>query len=477
MASSAVCLSAWPGGPRAPSQNAYRGSLGQTQTTTVHVTGPRGDLVAAQVHTTIDAVSDPELVERLHADDPERALNIVRTEDREPVRVAVPVVYHDPAAEVLVLVLGEAHRHRELDERIRVLERLREDDAPIPSYAKEFAVVYGASGLRAYLERRAQEALESARTHDTAKERRAPRASELERPRGGARQAHARARAPRRRARRDARRRSSAPHAEIERGARRGRAAPQRGAPSGDRGRGDAPEPAGRRGGRAGGGHDDRPGAGRAGSAPGARRSRDPSGAACEEMPELEPSARGRPSATPTKRPTMADNGQTRRPHRPGHGHRRRRVRRRDHRLGDRAAGLRSADHRRPPTSPIDVVLDPVDRRLVEQAVAGDTSTVIVDKAGNVRLALVAGEQLARGLGGTLDVRVLLHRTPALPGDHARDRPAGGAARRRARPSSRWCRSTSRPSRTARCSPRSASKFELDGRADRARPARSGGCG
>ena len=126
----------------------------------VHVTGPRGDLIAAQVHTTIDAVSDPELVERLNADDPNRALNVVRAEGGEPVRVTVPVVYHDPAAELMVLVLADAHRHIELDERIRLLQRLKNDEAPIPTYAKEFAVVYGAPGLRNYLERRANEALE-----------------------------------------------------------------------------------------------------------------------------------------------------------------------------------------------------------------------------------------------------------------------------------------------------------------------------
>src|SRR4051812_4688422 len=127
---------------RAPSQNAYRGSIGRTQTTIVHVTNPRGDLVAAQVYTTIDAVSDPELVERLHSDDPARALNVIKVDGAEPVRVSMPVIYHDPAAEVLVLVLGDAHRHREIDERIRLYERLRADEAAVPSYVKEFAVVY-----------------------------------------------------------------------------------------------------------------------------------------------------------------------------------------------------------------------------------------------------------------------------------------------------------------------------------------------
>jgi len=73
------------------------------------------------VYTSIDAVTDPELVEQLYTDDPARALNVVRTDGGELVRVAVPVVYHDPAAEVLVLVLSDAHRHRELDERIKLL--------------------------------------------------------------------------------------------------------------------------------------------------------------------------------------------------------------------------------------------------------------------------------------------------------------------------------------------------------------------
>ncbi len=148
------------GHARAPSQNAYRGSIGRTQTTTVHVTSPAGDLVVQTVYTTIDAVSDPELAERLHSDDPAHALNAV----------SVPIVYHDPAAELMVLVLGEAHRHREIEERIRLLERLRADDQAIPAYAKEFAVVFGSGALRAYLEDRALAALTAARTQDLARD-------------------------------------------------------------------------------------------------------------------------------------------------------------------------------------------------------------------------------------------------------------------------------------------------------------------
>jgi hypothetical protein len=153
------------GHARAPSQNAYRGSIGRTQTATVHVTGPTGDLVVATVYTTIDAVSDPELVERLHSADPARALNTI-----ENVQLAVPIVYHDPAAELMVLVLGEAHRHREIEERIKLLERFRADDSAIPAYAKDFSVVFGSAGLRAFLEERAHEALTAARSQDSAKD-------------------------------------------------------------------------------------------------------------------------------------------------------------------------------------------------------------------------------------------------------------------------------------------------------------------
>ncbi|HSN25668.1 MAG TPA: hypothetical protein VLT45_05265, partial [Kofleriaceae bacterium] len=46
---------------------------------------------------------------------------------------------------------------------------------------------------------------------------------------------------------------------------------------------------------------------------------------------------------------------------------------------------------------------------------ATDPTSVFRVDQGSVRLALVAGEQIARGLGGNLDVRVLLHRAPTYP--------------------------------------------------------------
>jgi hypothetical protein len=129
---------------------AYLGAIGRTRTTTVHVTARRGALVPVPVYTSVDATANPALAEQLR----DGALNVVRLDRGELLRIAVAIVYHDPAARVLVLVLCEAHRHRELDERIRVLEQLRDDPAEVPAYAKDFAVVFGGPGLRAYLDHR-----------------------------------------------------------------------------------------------------------------------------------------------------------------------------------------------------------------------------------------------------------------------------------------------------------------------------------
>ncbi|HEX7839127.1 MAG TPA: hypothetical protein VF469_16735, partial [Kofleriaceae bacterium] len=134
---------------RSVTAQAYLGAIGRTRTETVHVSVRRGALVPVPVTTSVDAAADPALAEQLR----NGALNVVRLGGGELLRLAVPVVYHDPTAGLLVLVLCEAHRHRELDERIRVLEQLRDDPAEIPAYAKDFAVVFGGSGLRAYLDR------------------------------------------------------------------------------------------------------------------------------------------------------------------------------------------------------------------------------------------------------------------------------------------------------------------------------------
>ena len=78
---------------------------------------------------------------------------------RQRTSVAVPVLYHDPASRILVLVLDEADRWRELRERARVYQEMADDtEHPVPRYAVRFAVVYGAAGLRRALDNAAERA-------------------------------------------------------------------------------------------------------------------------------------------------------------------------------------------------------------------------------------------------------------------------------------------------------------------------------
>ncbi|MBK7073934.1 MAG: hypothetical protein IPH44_16690 [Myxococcales bacterium] len=155
------------GRDRAPSQHAYRGAVGATRTRAVHVTLPSGDVVSAKVHDVIDAVADPELAHRLFGG----ALNRLTTPDGAELAITTPVVFHDPASEVFALVASEADRHREFELRAALWTELAADRAAaVPTYVREFAVVFGPAGLTALLERKADAALEAARAADGARE-------------------------------------------------------------------------------------------------------------------------------------------------------------------------------------------------------------------------------------------------------------------------------------------------------------------
>lgn len=155
------------GRDRAPSQHAYRGAVGATRTRAVHVTLPSGDVVSAKVHDVIDAVADPELAHRLFGG----TLNRLTTPEGVELAITTPVVFHDPASEVFALVASEADRHREFELRAALWTELAGDRAAaVPAYVREFAVVFGAAGLTALLERKADAALEAARAADGARE-------------------------------------------------------------------------------------------------------------------------------------------------------------------------------------------------------------------------------------------------------------------------------------------------------------------
>ncbi|MBA2538147.1 MAG: hypothetical protein H0V17_00805, partial [Deltaproteobacteria bacterium] len=391
------------GNARTPAANAYRGALGRTQTTQVHVTGPKGELIAAKVHTTVDAVEHPELVDRLHLDQ----LNLVPIEGSEAIRVAVPVVYHDPAAELLVLVLDPSQRHRELDERIRMFERLRSDDAAIPPYVKEFAVVFGGRELRSYLERRAQSAMEIERNRLELDKR----LRELERRSGELDAANteiasrlvesetiraelARDRAELEKLRSEARNRVIAAVQQVEPPAEPTAIGgpPMRDALAHEPSVETKPVPK----------HeiDD-------GGAPGDQASSDDIETALEAALSKRADSEG--FETPTGVSSAAEIRAT------------------------AAAGEVSIDHSHDfdeegttgssivpqgsdplTTETLELEVDPGPDVWLDRATASGASAFGMI-GGGVRLALIAGEQIARGLGGMIDIRILLHRTATYP--------------------------------------------------------------
>ena len=161
---------------RAPSQNAYRGAVGATRTAFIHVSlpGPRpgGEIVAHQVYVAVDVVADPDLGQRLLSDDADHGLNVLEDGAGGLVPLSVPVIYHDPAAEIFALVAGPHDRHRELELHGKLLSELAADaSASVPAYVREAPVVFGAAGLRAYLEERAERSLVSHRAADLERER------------------------------------------------------------------------------------------------------------------------------------------------------------------------------------------------------------------------------------------------------------------------------------------------------------------
>ncbi|HUS69116.1 MAG TPA: CpXC domain-containing protein [Kofleriaceae bacterium] len=135
----------------------YRGRAGATRRERVLWACPCGAHHAVELVLAIDAQADPALARRaLDGDVALRQVSCPVTGQRHA--AVAPLVFHDPARGVLALVLGEGDRRRELHERAALLTLMAEDAAQaVPRYALEFAVVYGADGLRALVGEAAEE--------------------------------------------------------------------------------------------------------------------------------------------------------------------------------------------------------------------------------------------------------------------------------------------------------------------------------
>jgi hypothetical protein len=124
----------------------YSGAAGATRIEPMLVTLPDGSVRSVPVYRAVNVGSDPALRE------PTLAGGLHRFESGE--ELAIPFVYHDPAAQKLCVVVPEALRHRVLAERAALLTRLADDTAhAVPAYARDATAVVGVAELAAYLAR------------------------------------------------------------------------------------------------------------------------------------------------------------------------------------------------------------------------------------------------------------------------------------------------------------------------------------
>jgi hypothetical protein len=123
----------------------YEGLPGRTRQLAAHYTCPScGFLFGAQLYSTVNVATDGQLSDLLSKGD----LNILTCPACAAIYSAnVPLIYHDPKARRFALLLPESMRHRELEERARLLEELAADPSHIPDYVKRAEVVFGTTGL------------------------------------------------------------------------------------------------------------------------------------------------------------------------------------------------------------------------------------------------------------------------------------------------------------------------------------------
>src|SRR5690606_6944979 len=122
----------------------YAGEAGRTTTEAVHLLEADGSARTRLVHTVVNVATDPKLGEAARAG--------VLNDEPGGVPLAVPFVYHDPTRSQFALVVPEALRHRALDERSALWDRIAEEtECAVPRYVLACPVVIGARGLCAFL--------------------------------------------------------------------------------------------------------------------------------------------------------------------------------------------------------------------------------------------------------------------------------------------------------------------------------------
>ncbi|MSP61106.1 MAG: hypothetical protein EXR72_12325 [Myxococcales bacterium] len=135
-----------PPRPAAGVPRGYLGASAASRRSRCIYACPCGERFPVEVWRAVDTRADPEAGRALCAGKLNRGRCPACGVERE---VSASVVYHDPIAERLVLMLPDALRHRELEERARYYTRLAADRAPPPEYVRRFEVAFGVAELGA----------------------------------------------------------------------------------------------------------------------------------------------------------------------------------------------------------------------------------------------------------------------------------------------------------------------------------------
>ena len=135
----------------------YHGPLGRTARQRILYLCETNTEVSVEVFTQINAETDPELADDLLAE-----VGPMTVEDPKS-GVACPLhirrIFHDPSGELFVLVLTDAHRHRELECRAELyLELAKSPESIVPHYVRDFEVAYYGVGISALREARQERA-------------------------------------------------------------------------------------------------------------------------------------------------------------------------------------------------------------------------------------------------------------------------------------------------------------------------------
>ena len=123
----------------------YHGQAGQTRTERVHLVEADGSVRSFEVHRVVNVTTDPELKPRALTGQLHRL-----PDGRE---LALPFVYHDPAARKFALVIPSSLAHLEMKEWARLMSEVAEDtSAPVPTYVRQGTTVLGLGALELFLE-------------------------------------------------------------------------------------------------------------------------------------------------------------------------------------------------------------------------------------------------------------------------------------------------------------------------------------